>query len=263
MDGMLEVYRMDQIDRDVSTEAAIVFVDSYYDELRVLSKDREQLVKIFKNAFVKEAFYVALMDGEVAGILACSNNRMRALHLEKDDVIRHLGTIKGNFIYMFFDKEFHTPLSYNDSTAYIEAVATHLQARGKGVATRLVEHVLKKLPYTEYRLTVKDTNKGAISIYQRLGFKSFDKLKASFFERKFYNYKYYMKLTQTAEIKEPTYQRIEMEEIELSRSKKQTNDELATTTETTTPRLTLQKSQLSNISNEETATSTLRKTRSA
>lgn|GEM_PF-156595 len=194
MDGMLEVKRMDEIERDVSTEVAIVFVDGYYNELRLISKNKEKLILIFKNSFVKEVFYVALMDGNVAGILACSNNKLRAIHLNKEDIIANLGFIKGNFVFFLIEKEFHTPISYDDSTAYIESVATITEARGKGVATRLLEHVYSKLPYQEFRLTVKDSNKAAISIYKKLGFKQFDKMKAGFFEKKHFKYKLYMKL---------------------------------------------------------------------
>lgn len=199
MDGMLEVHHMSEINRDISTEVAIIFVDSYYDEIKFLSKDKEKLVKIFKNSFVKEAFYIALMDNEVAGILACSNNKMRAIHLEREVILQHLGFMKGSIIYFILENEFHTPISYDDTTAYIESVATHISARGKGVATRLLEYVTERLPYKEYRLTVRDNNKTAISIYKKFGFKEFDRMGSGFFEKKYFKYKIYMKMLQTDE----------------------------------------------------------------
>ena len=195
---MLEVKRMDVIQsegRDISTEVAMVFVDGYYNDLASLTKDQEKLIRIFKEAFVPQTFYIALMDGKVAGILACADNKSRALRLSKEQIVKHLGIIRGNIVYMFLQREFHTPLAYDDSIAYIESVATHIDARGKGVATRLLEYIIKNLPYEEFRLTVKDTNKSALNIYKRLGFKKFDTLKASFFERKYYNYKMYMRLS--------------------------------------------------------------------
>jgi len=194
LDGMLEVKRMDEIKEDITTNVSMVFVDSFYDDLKALTHSKEKLIRIFKNSFVKEKFYIALMDGNVAGILACSDNGGRAFIIRKEDVIQNLGIIKGNIVYPFLEKEFHIPLSYNDETAYIEAVATHLSAREKGVATRLLEYITKKLPYTEFRLTVKDNNKAALEMYKKLGFLKFDKLKASFFEKKYFKYKFYMKL---------------------------------------------------------------------
>lgn len=199
MDGMIEIKRMDTVDADISTEVAIVFVDGYYNEISYISKDREKLVRIFKNAFVKETIFIALMDGEVAGILACSDNKMRSIYINKEDIIANLGIIKGTFIYFLLEKEFHTPISYDNNTAYIESVATLSVAQGKGVATRLLEHIIKKLPYNEFRLTVKDNNKSAISIYNKLGFWEFDKMKAGFFERKFFKFKLYMKIIKNHE----------------------------------------------------------------
>ena len=197
LDGMIEVKRMDHIlkeGRDITTEVAMIFVDGYYDDLTFLSKNKEKLVLIFKDAFVPQTFYIALMDGTVAGIVACANNQARCLRLSKERITQHLGFFRGSLAYLFLQKEFHTPLAYNDRTAYIESVATHIRARRKGVATRLLEYIIKNLPYDEFRLTVKDTNRDALNIYQRMGFKAFDSLKAGFFEKKHYNYKMYMKL---------------------------------------------------------------------
>lgn len=198
---MIEIRRMDHLlkeGRDILTEAAIVFVDGYYKDLKTLTSDREKLVLIFKEAFVPQTFYVALLDGTVAGILACANNQARAMALDKSVVVKQLGWLKANLLYPYLRTEFNTPLAYPDTTAYIEAVATHHQARGKGVATRLLAYVLKNLPYDEFRLTVTDRNRAAIHIYTKHGFEQIDELKAGFFERKYFNYKIYMQLNLAA-----------------------------------------------------------------
>lgn len=210
---MIKVERMDNIQkegRDISTEVAMIFVDSYYNDLTFLSRNKEKLVLIFKEAFIPQTFYIALMDDQVAGILACANNKTRALKIPKEQIIKNIGFVRGSLMYMFLQREFHTPLAYDDYTAYIESVATHPRARGKGVATKLLEYIIKNLSYQEFRLTVKDTNKSALTIYNRLGFKEFDNLKAGFFEKKWYNYKLYMRLKREEErANQPIEQRMD------------------------------------------------------
>ena len=243
---MIEIKRMDHLlkeGRDILTEAAIVFVDAYYRDLGILTSDREKLVLIFKEAFVPQTFYVALMDGDVAGILACANNKARAMHIPKETLTKQIGWLKGNLLYRYLRSEFHTPLAYPDDTAYIEAVATHTQARGKGVATRLLEYVMKNLPYQEFRLTVTDRNKVARHIYATHGFVEIDKLQASFMERKYFNYKLYMKLDMTqatattAEQPTETYTRYDAtpEDYENLPSDPYTTDSVAEVSEAVTP----------------------------
>lgn len=83
------------------------------------------------------------MDGQIVGILACANNRQRAMHIEKDTMKKGLGFIKGNLAYYLLNKEFNTPLAYPDDITYIECVATSESARGKGVCTELFRYVMK------------------------------------------------------------------------------------------------------------------------
>lgn len=132
------------------------------------------------------------MDGEVAGFLAISDNKERAIKISKRVLEQELGKIKAYIFNFFLEKEFNLPIAYPDEIAYIESVATHPEARGKGVATRLIEHVISKTGYSEFRLTVKDNNRSAISVYRNIGFREVDRIKASFFERKFFRHKIYM-----------------------------------------------------------------------
>ena len=192
MDGMIEIKKLSEIEEDIRTKMAEVFAISYYETLTSISKDVEILIKIFRDAFIAENFYIAFMDGELAGFLACSDNKSRAINISKETLIREIGKIKGSIIFKLLDKEFNTPIAYTDEICYIESVVTHPEARDKGVATRLMEHVMKKSTYTEYRLSVTDKNRKALSIYRRLGFEELDRIKANFFERKHFRYKIYM-----------------------------------------------------------------------
>ncbi|MEG6612064.1 GNAT family N-acetyltransferase [Pseudoclostridium thermosuccinogenes] len=189
------VRKMTDYDRDVGYEVANVFVDGYYKDLSFFSKDREKLRNAFKGTFCPDVFYLAEMDGKIAGMLACSNNRQRAMHIDKTMMKRHLGFVMGNLAYYLLKKEFNTPLTYPDNTGYIECVATSEAARGKGVCTALFQHVMQELPYREFILDVADTNQNAYRLYKKLGFSEFMRKQEKHPKLKGFNERVYMKWT--------------------------------------------------------------------
>ncbi len=167
------IRKMSDYDRYVSYDVANVFVDGYYKDLSFFSKDREKLCSAFKDTFCPDVFYLAELDGKIAGILACSNNKHRAMHIDKSSMSHGLGFLMGGIAFMLLNKGFNTPLDFTDETAYIECVATSEDARGKGVCTALFKHVMQELSYREYVLDVADTNMNAIKLYKKLGFEEF------------------------------------------------------------------------------------------
>ena len=182
-------------DAEAQRLAAAVFVEGYYKDLSTLCKDKNRLINAFAGGFNADVCYIAAVDGEVVGLAACSNNKGRALQLDLKRMRRGIGFFKGSLAYAFMHKEFHAPLTgYADNAAYIECVATAPQARGKGVATSIMQFILNKLPYNEYILHVADTNPTAQSIYNKLGFTEFDRKKESLAKIKGVNYQIYMKI---------------------------------------------------------------------
>jgi ribosomal protein S18 acetylase RimI-like enzyme len=187
------VHNMADYDRDVRYEVASVFVDGYYKDLSFFSKNREKLCNAFKETFCPDVFYIAELDGGIAGILACSNNKQRAMHIDKTSMRQGLGFFMGSLACQLLKKEFNTPLDYPDDIAYIECVATSEEARGKGVCTALINHVMYNLSYSEYVLDVADTNVNAIRLYRKLGFKEFMRKPEKNAKIKGFNERIYMK----------------------------------------------------------------------
>lgn len=186
------VKRMADFARDVRYEAAGVFVDGYFKELSFFTKDREKLKTAFKDIFCPEVFYLAEMDGEIVGMLACANNRQRAMPVDKAAMKRGLGFVRGSLAYHMLKNEFNSPLNCSDDSTYIECVATNEKARGKGVCTALFQHVLRELPYREYLLEVVDTNRNACRLYKKLGFEEFKRKPERYPRIKGFNERIYM-----------------------------------------------------------------------
>lgn len=191
----IQVRPMGAYESDICREAAAVFVDGYYRELSFLSKDRAKLIDTFKRLMCPDVFYVAELDHEIVGILACSNNRKRALTITPSILRKSFGYWKGSLSYLFMKNEFNQPLRYPDDTGYIECVATSVKARGKGVSTALFHYVVQNAPYRRYILEVVDTNEAAYRLYAKLGFKELERKKEKFAHMKSFNERIYMDLT--------------------------------------------------------------------
>lgn len=187
---------MSGFERDVSREVAAVFVDGYEKDLSFLSSDREALVDAFRKMICPDVFYFATLDGEVVGILACSNNKHRALTIDKTILKRSFG-LKGSIAYRMMRDVFNKKLSYDDDTGYIECVATTVKARGKGVSTALMRYVLENLDYNRYVLEVTDANEVAYRLYNKLGFTEFERKKESLSRLKGFKFRIYMELAKS------------------------------------------------------------------
>lgn len=152
-------------------ELTKIFIESYYPSLQVISRDTEILEKIFEQFFILKHFYGAFIDGTLAGIYALSNKHERSIKIHKAALVQQLGLVKGSLFYSILRKEFETPVILQEEGLYIEAVATRKSQRGKGIATAMMQHAKQNNRYLE--LEVADTNKAAIKLYEKLGFRLF------------------------------------------------------------------------------------------
>lgn len=188
----IKVIPMREAERDVSREVANVFVDGYEKDLAFLSNNREKLMEAFQKMICPDVFFFATLEGEVVGILACSNNQKRGMTIDKTILRNVFGYVKGSIAYHFMKDEFNKKLSYQDDTGYIECVATTSKTRGKGVSTSLMNYVLENENYHRYVLEVVDTNEIAYGLYKKLGFTEFERKKEKFSKVKGFKYRVYM-----------------------------------------------------------------------
>lgn len=163
------VRSMAALDDSYRLDVARVFVDGYFDALRSLCRDRERWAAALAPAFVADRFWVALVDGEVLGIAACCSPGTRAMHLDRDAFRAHLGRVRGSLAHRVMRGSFHHRVAMAEHAGYVECVATAARARGRGIASALMEHI-QTLPYDRLLLEVADTNTGAVRLYERLGY---------------------------------------------------------------------------------------------
>lgn len=187
--SQIQIKRMIDYKYPINQEMSKIFVEAYYDELKSLSKSKEKLEQAFISAFQRDFFYIAELNGEIVGILACTTNQKRAIVVNKSSFQKSFGFMKGLLYYFFLKSIFNKELSYSPEVGYIECVATAKAARGKGVATALLNHVLINLPINHYLLEMVDTNEIAMKVYKKAGFQETNRQKIKSGRKKAYHEK--------------------------------------------------------------------------
>ncbi|MFC4015362.1 GNAT family N-acetyltransferase [Nonomuraea purpurea] len=176
---MIEIRRAADLGEGRRRAIAGVFADGFGPDLVFFSKDRDRLADAVAHMLVLDLFYVALIDGEPAGIVACTDGRQLSVRHDAAQLRRHLGPVKGTIADFVFRREFQKLLPYaRQGLASLEFVATGARFRGRGVATAILTHLLALPQYDEYVLEeVSDINAPALRLYEKLGFREFKRRK--------------------------------------------------------------------------------------
>lgn len=191
---MIKVKLASELGAPVKKNISEIFVDGFGQHFTFFSKDKRKLAAALEHMFVLDVFYVAMIDGEIAGITACTNGKDSCIAQNKKELGKHLGFLKGTIANMIFQSEFQKPaIEVGERIASVEFVATASKFRGKGVATAIMEHLFSFSLYNEYILEVADTNTGAVNLYQKLGYKEFLRIPQKHSKISGINYLVYMK----------------------------------------------------------------------
>lgn len=170
-----------------------IFVEGFHKDFLSFCDDKDVLKSLFATSFSLDSFFIAYMNNKAIGIIVYSDNRRRAMSLDKGSFLEHLGESIGTYAYDMMQKEFLKPLDYPNSTAYIEIVITSEEARGKSVAKKLLAYLFKNTKYSEFILEVGDTNEIAINLYKKIGFVEFERKKEAFPKETGFNERLFMK----------------------------------------------------------------------
>jgi ribosomal protein S18 acetylase RimI-like enzyme len=175
-----------------------VFVDAFGPDFSWFSADPRKLADAFEHSLVLDVFYVALVDGEPAGIAACTDGRQQSVVFRGKHLRRHLGLVKGTIAAVVLTREFSGGVpGATAETASIEVVGTASKHQGKGVATAIIEHLLALPQYREYVLeTVSDINTRALKLYKKLGFVEYKRVPVNHTKRTGISYYVSLKLVQ-------------------------------------------------------------------
>ncbi|MBM7632112.1 GNAT family N-acetyltransferase [Geomicrobium sediminis] len=167
---MYTVKRLDQLDESYKQQAASVLIQSFKEDFAIFNKDERSLSIDIADSFRSEHVYVAMSDEEVIGLAAFSTKHRYSQVSTLIRSVRAFGFLKG---YLFAKAIKTKPVPIESDQCYIEDVATSPSHRKKGVAHAVITHLMQHEPYSEFILEVYQINKGAISVYESLGFETY------------------------------------------------------------------------------------------
>jgi ribosomal protein S18 acetylase RimI-like enzyme len=168
----IDIKRAIELGDNIREKLSELYVDAFFEDgLKFFSKDKEKLKKAFCHVFELEYFYVAIIDNEIAGMIACVGRGPFCMNLSKKIFIKYLGFFKGLFTWFAFRKYKNRCKNLDADTAMVEFLATNIKYRNMGVATSLFKHLFTLPEYHYFVGEVADTNPRAFELYKRLGFK--------------------------------------------------------------------------------------------
>lgn len=177
-DCKITVIRADKLALNVRNQISEIFAEGFSQWLVFFSKDKNIIAKAFAHMFVLDQFYVAVADNKVAGMVACTDCMTLSVRLNKKELRKHLGFIKGSIAGIVLRKEFEkTFKNPPPETGSIEFVGTASEFRGKSVATQIINYIISNTTYGQYLIEeVADTNTPAMNLYKKLGFKEYNRI---------------------------------------------------------------------------------------
>lgn len=194
----IKVMRADSIGESDNTREQIskIFVEGFNQWLTYFSKDEDKLIRTFSHMFKLDCFYIAVVNGKIAGIAACTDGKKPCVKLNPKECRKHLGFVMGSIACYVLKKEFENhpyPFKLEPHTGSVEFVATGRDYRSMGIASSIIKHIFNNTDYTEYVLEVADTNENAVKLYTKLGFEEFTRVKMKNPKRSGVNHLVYMK----------------------------------------------------------------------
>ena len=193
----MELVKASNTPFDPRGQMADIFAEGFYDQgLKFLSRDKARLARALAHMFILEGFYLAVEGETVLGIVGAAQKKPPPIKLDKGILVRELGFFRGRLAFWGLNRfcvNHPYPFVMDEKTASIEFVATSPAHRGKGVASQLVAHVMADFGFDHYVLEVIDTNPGAISVYEKLGFREFMRKPSPAPKRSGFNYFIYMR----------------------------------------------------------------------
>lgn len=169
---MITIHRADRLGETFRRPTAEVLARGFAEDFAFFSKDPDRVADAFAHMVIMDRFYVALADGEPAGLASITTGNEECFAPHWSQLRRHLGAVHGTVSYFVVRSQFlGSSPEARQGLAEIGFVTTAPEYQNRGVATALMRHLLELPDYDEYILSdIKDTNAPALKIYHKLGF---------------------------------------------------------------------------------------------
>ena len=184
---------------DFQKEQAVEIFLEGFGHMMTFTKDKEILRSLLYEIMNPSLFVCYVEDGEVLGILGLATNKERPLKFDSDICVRLFGKMKGKIISKQMNAIFQKQAVNSDTDLYIDVLATVGKARGKGVATALLNYAFALKEFECCYIEVFSKNEPAKSLYQKMGFEVYKEEKLSFLTLAVSNFGYPIMMKRTLE----------------------------------------------------------------
>lgn len=173
MENQTHIKKLTQVSEAQIEQAITVFIDGFSHMFSFATK--EELRELFKDSFHKEMIYVYIDGSEVVGFLGLGNNKKRPLTFSDSTCKRLFGKVKGYIVYKQLQSLLAKPSVEREDELLIDHLTTLSKARGKGVATALIEFACSTPNKKYICLEVLSKNIKAKRLYEKVGFEIYKK----------------------------------------------------------------------------------------
>lgn len=167
-----EIRCLSQLEASQVQQTAALLVDSFYSMFKGITKERELLQRLFTPCMQLDLIYVLLKEDRVAGLIAVSDSRRRAIVMKEETCVSVFGPVKGKILAWQLGKMLSIPAVKGDRSGYVDFIATSPEYRRKGVGGQLLTFAESGLDFDELYLDVLKDNLPAVSLYEKMGYRT-------------------------------------------------------------------------------------------
>lgn len=174
-------------------EIAYVFADSFSHDWKALSDDTNKVAGALESGCILKDYVVAIEDGKAVGFLALVSGKTRAFQVPIKVFQKEFGFFKGYMIGMALKSDMEREIVLEEEEAYIDIIGVRKSYQHRGIASKLLDYIIKNCDYNSYLLSVTDINTNAIACYKKKGFKEIRREKVKFAKQKGFSEYLYLK----------------------------------------------------------------------
>ena len=159
-------------------QAVEIFLEGFGHMMK-FTKNMDTLKALFLDIFNPSLFMCYVENEQVLGIMGIATNKVRPLKFDSQICIKYFGKMRGKMLSKQMNAIFQAPVVKGDKDLYIDVLATAGKARGKGVATTLLEYAFDFKEFDNCYIDVFSKNEGALRLYKKVGFSIYKEEKYS------------------------------------------------------------------------------------
>ena len=119
----MEFFRADKLPFDPRPQMGRIFAEGFYDWLKHFSKDTAKLSQAVEHIFDLEYFCVAVREGQIAAMAACTDGKAPGVHFSRKTLCRNLGFVPGLIACFLLTKHLvnHVyPFEFSEDMGFVE-----------------------------------------------------------------------------------------------------------------------------------------------